>query len=63
MAYEAGTTKTAYIEPIAGGDVLPEMPLFLRQGAHIKVPLETTYRQVWEKVPRRWRSVLEGAAE
>ncbi len=63
VAYESGTTKTAYIEPIAVGDVLPEMPLFLRQGAHIQVPLEATYRQAWEKVPRRWRRVLEGAGE
>jgi hypothetical protein len=59
VAYEAAIPKTAYIEPIAVGDLLPDMPLFLHQGIYISVPLEATYRAASGKVPQRWRSVLE----
>ena len=47
------------IEPIAVGDVLSPMPLFLRPGAYVLVPLEETYQAAWEGVPRRWRRVIE----
>src|SRR5207249_422851 len=39
-AYDAGPTKTAYVEPVAVGDLLPEMPLFLAPGWYVPVPLE-----------------------
>ena len=32
-AYSAGAVKTAYVEPVAVGDLLPEMPLFLEPEA------------------------------
>jgi len=35
---------TAYIEPIAVGDPLLEMPLFLDPWSYVNVPLEPTYR-------------------
>ena len=63
VAYEAGTPKAANYEPVAVGDVLPDMPLFLRPGIYIKVPLEATYRTAWGKVPQRWRRVLEETTE
>ena len=50
----------AFVEPVAVGEDLPEMPLFLRAGGHVPVALETTYQASWEAVPRRWRSVIEG---
>ncbi len=50
----------AFVEPVAVGDVLPEMPLFLKPGGHVPVALESTYQSAWEAVPRRWRSVIEG---
>jgi hypothetical protein len=59
-AYEADFPKKAYIEPIAVGDILPEMPLFLAPGWYVNVPLEPTYEAAWRGVPRRWREVLEG---
>lgn len=59
VAYEAGTPTRAYIEPIAVGDRLPDMPLFLDFGQHVMVPLETTYMAAWEAVPMRWRRVIE----
>lgn len=60
-AYSAGTVKTAYIEPVAVGDALPEMPLFLEPEAYVNVPLEATYQSAWRGVPQRWRCVLEPA--
>jgi hypothetical protein len=49
----------AFVEPVAVGDALVEMPLFLRVGGHVAVPLESTYQSDWEAVPRRWRSAIE----
>ncbi len=47
-SYETGGERAAYIEPIAVGDTLPDMPLFLTNYLHIMVPLEPTYRATWE---------------
>lgn len=59
VAYEAAFPKTAYIEPIAIGDNLPEMPLFLAPGWYVNVPLEATYDAAWQGVPRRWRNAVD----
>jgi hypothetical protein len=59
-AYSAGPVKKAYVTPIAVGDPLPDMPLFLTPGTYIYVPLEATYHEAWRGVPQRWRSVLDG---
>src|SRR5262249_31061087 len=61
-AYDAGPPKTGYVEPVAVGDVLPEMALFLRPGAYVNVPLEATYHAAFQGVPSRWRRVLEAPA-
>jgi hypothetical protein len=61
-AYSAGLALEAFIEPVAVGDVLPDMPLFLTPDAHIPVPLEATYREAWAKIPSPWREVLEPSA-
>jgi hypothetical protein len=58
-AYSAGIPKTAYVEPIAVGDVLPDMPLFLTPDDYIPVGLEATYQAAWRGVPKRWRDELE----
>jgi len=59
-AYSADEATRAYVEPIAVGDRLPDMPLFLTPDACVHVPLEATYQAAWEGVPRRWQSVLAG---
>jgi hypothetical protein len=59
VAYSAGPVKQAYIEPVAAGEALPDMPLFLTPEVYVAVPLEATYQRAWEAVPRRWREVLE----
>jgi hypothetical protein len=59
VAYDAGPPKTAYVEPVAVGDVLKDMPLFLAPGWYVPVPFETTYQAAWRGVPRRFREILE----
>ncbi len=61
-AYEsgpAGVSTKAYVQPIAVGDPLPDMPLFLKPGAHVPLPMEATYVRAFAALPKRWRSVLE----
>lgn len=60
-SYESAETVRTFVEPVAVGDDLPDMPLFLRPGAHVAVPLEATYGAAFEAVPTRWRRVLDGA--
>ncbi|MGH7225887.1 MAG: DUF4058 family protein, partial [Gemmataceae bacterium] len=62
-AYECGPTTRAYIETIAVGDPLPDMPLFLEADGHVLVPLESTYQTAFAGMPRRWRTVLEPSAQ
>jgi hypothetical protein len=59
-AYVRDPVRTAYVEPVAVGDVLIDMPLFLDPVSYVNVPLEATYQSAWRGVPRRWREVLEG---
>ena len=61
-AYAAGPVPTAYVEPVAVGDPLPDMPLFLTAEQYINVPLETTYRAAYEGVPRYYRTILESGS-
>jgi hypothetical protein len=58
-AYESGLVFRADVEPIAVGDPLPDMPLFLRPGHHVNLPLEATYQTAWRVFPRRWKDVIE----
>jgi hypothetical protein len=60
VAYECGLTTRAYIELVAVGDVLPDMPLFLQPEGCVMVPLEATSQAGFAVMPRRWRVVLEG---
>ena len=58
-SYVADTPIKAYVEYVAVGSVLPEMPLFLDPEVYIKTPLEATYQKAWESTPEVWREVLE----
>ena len=57
-AYSAGTETKAFIEPLAVGEVLRDMPLFLEPELYVLVPLEESYETAFDGVPRRWRDVL-----
>jgi hypothetical protein len=57
-AYSAGDVVRAFIEPVAVGDLLPDMPLFLVPGVYVPVPLERSYQSAFEAVPKRWQDAL-----
>jgi hypothetical protein len=58
-SYERGNERAVYFEPVAVGQPLPDMPLFLASGMHIKVPLETTYQATWDASPADLRQAVE----
>ncbi len=59
-AYAAHKPARVYINHLAVGDPLPEMPLFLAEDAFIRLPLERTYADAYGGMPAFWREVLEG---
>jgi hypothetical protein len=61
VSYECDLALRAYVVPVAVGEALPEMPLFLVPDGQVPVPLEATYQTAFAAVPRRWRRVLEAA--
>jgi hypothetical protein len=58
-SYVVNSMPVAYVEPLAIGDELPEMALFLDPDWYIKTPLEPTYRLAYRGVPDRWRQIIE----
>jgi hypothetical protein len=63
-AYDAGPPPVAYVEPIAVGDALPDMPIFLRPDYYVPAPLEESYRITWDEFfPTPMKRLLEGTGE
>lgn len=60
VAYQAGLCPTAYLEPLAVGDHLPTMPLFLTPERYINVSLAPSYEAAWRGVPQVWKEIVEG---
>jgi hypothetical protein len=59
-AYDAGPPPVAYVEPIAVGEVLPDMPIFLKPDFYVPAPLEETYRTTWDDFfPAPMKRLLE----
>jgi hypothetical protein len=58
-AYVADVPKTAYVEPVGVGDVLPDMPAYLDPDSYVPAPLEATYQTTWESCPEVMREVVE----
>jgi hypothetical protein len=58
VAYESGATIRAYVQGLAVGESLTDMPLFLEPSAHVPVPLEMTYERAFAALPHRWREVV-----
>jgi hypothetical protein len=59
VAYQAEPIKTAYVEPIAVGRPLPTMPLFLQGEYYVDLPLEQTYQDTWDVLPKELRRLVE----
>lgn len=58
VAYQAGATGRAYVQPAAVGEPFPAMPLFLSPGFYINVPLESTYLAAFAGITRRTQESL-----
>lgn len=57
-AYRSSPSKTAYVEPVAVGDALPELPIFLTDFDYVPAPLEETYRASWAAFPADFKELL-----
>jgi hypothetical protein len=62
-AYQTAPTWTAYVEPAAVGQPLPDMPLFLYDAHYVNVPLEETYQTTWNQLPVEIRQLIERPVE
>jgi hypothetical protein len=64
-AYAAGPPTTAYVEPVAVGRPLPDMPAFLDADTYVPAPLGPTYEETWARCPREFREAVlaAGAAD
>jgi hypothetical protein len=62
VAYRAAPVKTAYVEPVAVGDDLPALPIFLTETEYVPAPLEETYRASWAAFPADFKELLEPPA-
>jgi hypothetical protein len=65
VAYEAGDTggspHRCYAQPLAAGEPLPDMPLFLEPDEYVNVPLERAYGIAYDDVLPQDREKLEPA--
>ena len=57
-----GSVARSFVEPIAVGDALPAMPLFLWADRYINVDLEQTYQSAWDVYPAPLKPKVESAA-
>jgi hypothetical protein len=57
-SYAAGEQVEIYLEHLAVGAALTNMPLFLRPDRYVDVPLEQTYQAAYAGMPLFWREVL-----
>jgi hypothetical protein len=58
VSYCCGYPMTAFVEPIAIGAKLPEMPLFVDPDVYVPVPLGETYAATWKLCPEEFREVI-----
>ena len=56
--YDAGIPLTAYVDPVAVGDILPDAALFLAPGWYVNIPLEATYEASWAETPQPIRDLV-----
>ena len=58
-AYDAGPPQVGYVESIAVGDTLPDMPIFLEPERWVAAPLEASYATAWESFPAPLKKLLD----
>jgi hypothetical protein len=57
-----GSEPEAFVEPLALGQALRDMPLFLSPERYVNAPLERTYLTAYRKLPAELRAAVEGDA-
>lgn len=62
-SYDAGigSPVSAYVQPVAVGGRLTDMPLFLEPRTYVRTPLEETYMQAFAGMPAHLQEQLENA--
>ena len=63
-AYRAGdpsfeSPAVAYLEPLAVGAAMPDMPAWIDRDAFVDVPLESSYNAAWVTCPADFRTLVE----
>ena len=63
-AYRAGDVAVewpavAYLEPLAVGAALPDMPAWIDRDTFVDVPLESSYNEAWANSPADFRYLVE----
>ena len=49
----------AFVEPVAVGDQLIDMPAYLDIDHYVPVPLEATYQSTWANCPEDMRDAVD----
>lgn len=62
-AYAVDRHPEAYVEPVAVGESLMDMPLFVEMEWYINTPLERTYAAAFRGMPEVWKNVLEADSQ
>lgn len=57
-SYVAAEPVRTYVEHIAVGEALPDMPIFLTSEHYVLAPLEKTYTDAWSGLPTFWQKRL-----
>jgi Protein of unknown function (DUF4058) len=57
--YAAGSEKVAYVENMAVGDPLADLPIFLTPDQYVLCPLEASYQVTWGVFPAALKGPLE----
>lgn len=60
-SYLAGSAPECFVEPLAVGDPLVPMPLFLHPDYYVRVPLEETYAIAFDGEPAHLKARLNAA--
>lgn len=58
VSYRAIENLTAYIEPVAFGDAMPDMSVYLTPDEHVRVPFASTYDATWAVCPEPIRDLV-----
>lgn len=57
-SYSIGSKDTAHITPVAVGEVLPVLPVFLNESSYVLCPIEDSYRNCWDAFPSLYKKPL-----